>query len=276
MTSGDDLEAIEIELLLEGLYRVYGYDFRNYNRASIRRRVANRLRMDRVATVTSLLDKILHHRQEAEKLVKDFSINVTEMFRDPSFFRSFRKNAIPLLRDLPEIRIWHAGCSTGEEVVSLAILLAEEGLLAKARIYATDMNNDVLDKARKGAVPIAMMQQYTRNYLLAGGAKEFSSYYTTDCEFAYFSPQLQEQVMYFQHNLVTDYSFNEFHVILCRNVLIYFDPVLQNRVHQLFDESLDASGVLALGSKESLSFYEHADRYEAVDPAEKLYRKGKP
>lgn len=271
----NELENIEIELLLEGLYRVYGFDFRNYVRTSIRRRVVNRMRMDKLPSVTALLDRVLHDRREAGKLFEDFSIHVTEMFRDPEFFFAFRQLAVPLLRELPEIRIWHAGCSTGEEVYSMAILMQEEGLADITQIFATDMNERSLEKARAGAFPLTRMQGYTRNYLLAGGAQEFSAYYTTDNEFAYFHPSLRQNMMFFQHNLVTDRSFNEFHVIICRNVLIYFDPQLQAHVHRLFDGSLHETGILALGSKESLIYFDRADQYEPIDAAQKLYRKTK-
>ncbi|MFC3772800.1 CheR family methyltransferase [Paenibacillus sp. GCM10012303] len=274
-THTSELEKIEVSLLLEGLYRLYGFDFRNYVRTSITRRIMNRVRMEKLPSITALLDKVLHHPDMAKKLLGDFSINVTEMFRDPAFFTSFRQNVVPLLRELPEIRIWHAGCSTGEEVYSMAILLQEEGLAARTQLFATDMNEHVLERARASAFPLARMQGYTKNYLLAGGSQEFSAYYTTDHEFAYFQPELSRNIHFFQHNLVTDRSFNEFHVIICRNVLIYFDTVLQNKVHSLFDESLHPTGILALGSKESLLAVQQSGRYTAMDCSQKIYRKVK-
>ncbi|MFD0696081.1 CheR family methyltransferase [Paenibacillus sp. GCM10027628] len=274
-TAEAEREALEIDLLLEGIYRLYGYDFRNYVRTSIRRRIQNRMRLEKLPTITALLERTLHDERVAQRLMKDFSINVTEMFRDPSFFRTFRSKVVPSLRDLPAIRIWHAGCSTGEEVLSMAILLAEEGLLHKSRIFATDMNATVIEKARTRAYPLSRMQTYTKNYLQAGGSREFSAYYTTDDEHAFFTSSLMQHVTFFQHNLVVDRSFNEFHVILCRNVLIYFNMSLQNRVHELFHESLSASGFLGLGSKESLSFADCFAHYEVVDQIEKLYRKRK-
>ncbi|GAA3409803.1 CheR family methyltransferase [Paenibacillus hodogayensis] len=270
---GGEVELVEIELLLEGLYRVYGFDFRNYVRSSIRRRIMNRVRMDNLPTITALLDRVLHDRYEANKLLEDFSIHVTEMFRDPGFFFAFRQKVVPLLRELSEIRIWHAGCSTGEEVYSMAILLQEEGLGEKTQIFATDMNERILEKARTGAFPLTRMQGYTRNYLLAGGTQEFSAYYTTDHEYAYFHPSLRESTMFFQHNLATDCSFHEFHVIICRNVFIYFNPELQAQVHRLFGDSLHETGILALGSKESLIHVGHPGRYEPIDPVSKIYRK---
>src|SRR6185369_13829759 len=200
-------------------------------------------------------------------------INVTAMFRDPGFYREFRTLVVPLLRTYPFIRVWHAGCSTGEEVYSVAILLEEEGLLDRSRIYATDINDAVLHQARAGIFPLNRMQEYTENYIKAGGKSSFSEYYTAKYDGALFSPSLTKNVVFSQHNLVTDRSFSEFNVIFCRNVLIYFDRNLQNRVHALFYESLIMFGVLALGSKESLRFSQYEPCYEKLHPREKLYRK---
>ncbi|CAM3547798.1 protein-glutamate O-methyltransferase CheR [Paenibacillus lupini] len=265
-------ESIEIELLIEGLYRAYGQDFRHYLRSSIRRRIRNRMCMDGVATVTELLGKVLHEPDYVNKLVNDFSIKVTEMFRDPSFFHAFREKAVPMLRKLPEIRIWHAGCSTGEEVYSMAILLHEEDLLDKARIYATDMSEWAIDQAKSGKFPLKRMQAFTKNYLHAGGSKEFSGYYSTDSDYAIFNSSLADQMIFAQHNLATDSTFNEFHVILCRNVMIYFDPELQNRVHKLFHDSLSADGILALGSMEYL-IAPWKQHYEELADGERLFKK---
>src|SRR3954452_19428834 len=195
------------------------------------------------------------------------------MFRDPLFNETFRRDVIPLLRTLPFIRIWHAGCSTGEEVYSIAILLSEEGLYERSRIYATDINDVVLQQAKAGIFPINRMQEYTENYIRAGGKKSFSEYYTAKYDGALFSPSLTRNVVFSQHNLVTDRSFSEFNIIFCRNVLIYFDRTLQNRVHSLFYESLVMFGILALGSKESLKFSQYEPCYEKLSPTEKLYRK---
>ncbi|MBD0383144.1 CheR family methyltransferase [Paenibacillus sedimenti] len=274
-TAETEREALEVDLLLEGIYRLYGYDFRNYMRTSIRRRIQNRMKLEKLPSITALLERALHDERVAQRLMKDFSINVTEMYRDPSFFRAFRTVVVPSLRELPAIRVWHAGCSTGEEVLSMAILLEEEGLLHKTRIFATDMNATVIEKARTRAYPLSRMQTYTKNYLQAGGSREFSAYYTTNDEHAFFASALMQNVTFFQHNLVTDRSFNEFHVILCRNVLIYFNVTLQNRAHELFHESLSVGGFLGLGSKESLTFVDCFGHYEVVDQVEKLYRKRK-
>jgi chemotaxis protein methyltransferase CheR len=195
------------------------------------------------------------------------------MFRDPTFYRAFREKVVPLLRTYPFIRIWAAGCSTGEETYSLAIVLREEGLYDRTRIYATDINDRVLEQARAGRFPLEKMREYTGNYLRAGGTEEFSQYYTVEGEMARFSSELCDQVVFAQHNLVSDAPFNEFNVIVCRNVMIYFGKTLQDRVHELFYDSLETLGILAMGHKESIRFTRHEERYEALDQQEKLYRK---
>lgn len=269
----NELQEIEINLLLEGLYQKYGYDFRGYVRASLCRRILNRMKAERLPTITALLEKVLHEQGYLERLLNDLSIRMTEMYRDPDFFAAFRNEVVPLLRELPEIRIWHAGCATGEEVYSMAILIQEEGLADKTTIYATDMNEKALTAAQKGAFPLKKMQQYTKNYLKAGGSKAFSEYYTTDHQFAYFQPSLAEKLIFAQHNLVTDGSFNEFHVILCRNVMIYFDHGLQQQVHRLMYNSLAAGGFIGLGSKESLLFMPKGIQYAEFNLHERIYRK---
>ena len=268
-----DLEKIEIELLLEAIHRQYGFDFRSYAYASVRRRIWKRIQAEGLQTVSALQDRVLHDAKAMERLLLNLSVNVTAMFRDPSFYKAFRTTVIPLLRTYPFIRVWHAGCSTGEEVYSMAILFMEEGLYDRARIYATDINDTVLQQARAGIFPLDKMQEYTQNYLRAGGTRSFSEYYTAAYDGALFSPALRERVVFAQHNLVDDRSFSEFNVILCRNVMIYFDRTLQNRVHELFYESLPVYGILALGSKESLRFSSYEDRYEELDAREKIYRK---
>ena len=268
-----ELERVEIEILLEGIFRHYGFDFRSYAYASLRRRLWKRIRAEALQTVSGLQERVLHDRDAMERLLLDLSVNVTSMFRDPNFYRAFRAEVVPLLRTYPFIRVWHAGCSTGEEVYSMAILLKEEGLYERARVYATDINEVVLGEARAGIFPLEKMQEYTQNYLRAGGTRSFSEYYTAAYGGALFSPSLKENVVFAQHNLVTDRSFSEFNVILCRNVMIYFDRSLQNRVHELFYESLPTYGILALGSKESLKFSKYEDCYEAINQREKIYRK---
>jgi chemotaxis protein methyltransferase CheR len=268
-----DLERIEIELLLEGVFRHYGFDFRSYAYASIRRRLWKRIEAEELSSVSELQARVLHEPAAMERLLLDLSVSVTAMFRDPGFYVTFRNQVVPLLRTYPFIRIWHAGCSTGEEVYSIAILLEEEGLLERSRIYATDINDAVLQQAKAGIFPLNRMQEYTENYIRAGGRRSFSEYYTAKYDGALFSPSLTKNVVFSQHNLVTDRSFSEFNVIFCRNVLIYFDRELQNRVHQLFYDSLTMFGILALGSKESLRFSQYEPCYEKLHPREKLYRK---
>ena len=274
LTYDSQLEKMEIELLLEAIYRHYGFDFRSYAFSSIRRRIWKRVNAEGLSNVTALQERILHDSKVMERLLLDLSINVTAMFRDPGFYRAFREDVVPLLRTYPFIRVWHAGCSTGEEVYSMAILLEEEGLLARSRLYATDINEVVLQQARAGIFPLERMQEYTENYIKAGGKRSFSEYYVAKYDGALFSPALTEHVVFSQHNLVTDRSFSEFNVILCRNVLIYFDKSLQARVQGLFYDSLVHFGILGLGSKESPKFSQYEDCYEQI-AAEKIYRKAR-
>ena len=269
----DDLEEIELSLLLEGVFRQYGFDFREYAPASLRRRVWRRVFAEGLQTVSALQDKLLHDPACMERLLLDLSINVTAMFRDSSFYIAFREKVVPFLRTYPFTRIWVAGCSTGEEVVSIAISLKEQGLLDRALIYATDMDSEVLAKARTNSFPLDRIQGYTRNYIEAGGSESFSAYYTVHADRAVFDSKLMRDVVYAQHNLATDRSFNEFHLVICRNVLIYFGRELQDRVLQLFDESLSRRGVLALGRKETIRSTAVEDRYEPLVETEKIYRR---
>jgi chemotaxis protein methyltransferase CheR len=269
----DDLERIEIDVLLEAIYRRYGFDFREYAYASLKRRLWRRIHAERLHSVSGLQERVLHDPDCMERLLLDLSINVTAMFRDPSFYVAFREKVVPLLRTYPFTRIWNAGCSTGEEVYSLAILLAEEGVYDRARIYATDINEEVLARAKAGVFPLDKMREYTSNYIRAGGKTAFSEYYVAAYDGARFSPSLVENVVFAQHNLVSDRSFNEFNVVVCRNVLIYFDRTLQARVHELFHESLARFGVLALGHRETIRFTPFEDAYEALDADERIYRK---
>lgn len=268
-----ELEQIEIELLLSGIHRLYGYDFRNYALPSLRRRIWHHVHAEGLTSISALQDKVLHDRDCFERLVYNLSIPVTEMFRDPDLFLTFRKKVVPLLRTYPYIRIWHAGCSTGEEVYSMAILLHEEGLYDKARIYATDMNSKSLQQAKEGVYDIKRMKQYTKNYLEAGGNRSFSEYYTAKYNSVIFHPFLKKNMIFAEHNLATDRSFNEFNVIFCRNVMIYFNDELRNHVHGLFHESLNHFGILVLGAKETIHFTDFSDSYEALDRVEKIYRK---
>lgn len=269
----DKVEDIEIDLLLEGLYRAHGFDFRDYSRASIKRRIYELLRAEKLDTVSAFQNKILHDNACLERFLLGVSVHATAMFRDPSFYLTFRKRVVPLLRTYPTVQIWIAGCSTGEEVYSLAILLEEERLYGKSRIYATDISQAVLRRAREGIFPLAAMRDYTTNYHQAGGTHEFSDYYTAQYDSVMFSPSLRSNVVFSEHNLATDGSFNEFQVILCRNVMIYFNKDLQARVHNLLYDSLSMFGVFGLGNKESLKFTPRAAFYEHLNEKDKLYRK---
>ena len=269
----DDLEPLETQLLLEAIFRRYGFDFRQYARASLKRRLWRRVHAEGLTTISGLQEKVLHDPACMERLLLDLSINVTAMFRDPTFYTAFREKVVPLLRTYPFTRIWNAGCSTGEETYSLAILLHEEGVLERCRIYATDINEAVLEQARTGVYALDKMRDYTQNYIRAGGTRSFSEYYVAKYDGAQFSRSLVDNVVFAQHNLVSDRSFNEFNVIVCRNVMIYFDRLLQDKVHDLFYESLAMLGVLALGHKESIRFTRHVESYEELDALEKLYRK---
>jgi len=268
-----DLENLEIDLLLEGIFQQYGFDFRDYARGSIKRRLWRRVYAEGLESISGLQERVLHDQDTMNRLLEDLSINVTSMFRDPEFYMAIRQKVVPLLRTYPFIRIWNAGCSTGEETYSLAILLREEGLFDKSKIYATDINDTVIDLAKRGVFPLDKMRDYTENYIAAGGKTAFSEYYTANGQGARFNESLTENIIFAQHNLVSDRSFNEFQMIICRNVMIYFDRSLQERVHGLFYSSLGMSGVLALGRKESIKFTRHAAAYEEIDLNEKLYKR---
>jgi chemotaxis protein methyltransferase CheR len=268
-----EFEDIEIDLLLEGLFRAYGFDFRDYSRASLKRRIFELMRAENLVTVSAFQDRILHDEACLERLLLGLSVHATAMFRDPSFYVAFRRKVVPLLRTYPTVQIWVAGCSTGEEVYSLAILLQEERLYERCRIYATDISRAVLRKARDGIFPLSAMREYTNNYQQAGGTNEFSDYYTARYDSVIFNSGLKSNVIFSEHNLATDGSFNEFQVIFCRNVMIYFNKDLQARVHNLLYDSLSMFGVFGLGNKESLKFTPRAPFYEHLNDHDKLYRK---
>jgi Methylase of chemotaxis methyl-accepting proteins len=269
----DSVEAIELELLLEAVVRHYGYDFRNYARTSMRRRIWKLVKDEDVQTISGLQDRILHDPAAWERFLQGISVSVSAMFRDPHFFQAFRRHAVPVLRTYPFIRIWQAGCSLGEEAYSLAILLSEEGLYDRSLIYATDINEATLRQAREGIYPAELIQKYTHNYIQAGGQRSFSEYYTARYGFALLRPALRKNIVFSQHNLVSDGAFNEFNAVLCRNVMIYFNHELQERTHTLFHDSLAMFGILGLGSKESVRFLPHEKFYEQFEPGEKLYRR---
>ncbi len=269
----DNIEKIELNLFLEAMYQRYGYDFRHYAQASVRRRVRHLLVKSGCTRISEMVPRLLYDEIFAQGAIFDFSITVTEMFRDPQFYAALRQKVIPYLKTYPFIKVWHAGCATGEEVYSLAILLQEEGLYERATIFATDFNEVVLDKAREGIYPLKDMRQYTDNYQRAGGTRSFADYYHAQYESAIMEQALKKNITFAGHNLVTDGVFGEMHLILCRNVLIYFDKTLQNRVLSLFADSLDHSGFLGLGSKETLQFSTVANFFKVIDERAKLYQK---
>lgn len=262
----------ELDTLINELYERYGYDFTNYARASLKRRVNRLLVIDRIPSFAELLYKIRDEADYLPHVVEEITVNVTEMFRDPQTFRLIREKLLPVLATHPFIRIWHAGCATGEEVYSMAILLEEANLLHKSLLYATDLNPTVVENIKKGIFPLSQMKQYSENYILSGGKKLFSDYYTAKYDWARFDERIRTKMIAATHNLVSDRSFNSFQLIFCRNVLIYFDKPLQDKVLELFDDSLDKLGFLVLGAKENIRFAKIARKYEQLEK-EKIWRK---
>lgn len=262
----------ELEVLINDVYEYYGYDFSGYSKASFKRRVDRLYRMDGFVNFPEMLSKVRYEPEYFKRLVEEITVNVTELFRDPMFYKVLREEIVPQLATKPFIRIWHAGCSTGEEVYSMAILLQEAGLLNKSLLYATDINPVVLEVAKKGIFPLRMMKQYSENYIASGGKKDFSHYYTANYGFAKFGEDLVSKMVFSQHNLVSDRSFNEFDLILCRNVLIYFDKELQERALELFDDSLAKLGYLALGTKETIKFSSIQSRFKQHNK-DKIWKK---
>jgi chemotaxis protein methyltransferase CheR len=265
-----DTEVDEIILLLK---RQYGYDFANYSMASFKRRVRRVMDINHLNDFYSLKYAVLNEKSFEAQLLENITVNVTEMFRDPHFYKLLAEKVLPVLGSYPTIKIWHAGCSTGEEVFSLGILLHEAGLLKRCRIYATDVNPGNIEKAAQGIISARMMKDYTQNYVKAGGKSDFSSYYTARYEHAIVRRDLRERIVFSQHNLVSDEVFNEFQLVCCRNVLIYFNRILQNRVLNLFYNSLAPLGYLALGTKESLLFADVRENFDTIDGAAKIFRR---
>jgi chemotaxis protein methyltransferase CheR len=268
-----DISEPEISLLLEAVYQKYGYDFRRYSEAHIRRRIINRMVMSGVEDISKMESMVLNDDAFASKLLQDLSITVTEMFRDPAFYKSLRENVIPILKTYPFIKIWHAGCSTGEEAYSMSILIQEEGLYDRTTIYATDFNQRALNQAKEGIFSNQMIKEYTTNYQLSGGKESFSDYYTSGYDNVIMNQSLKKNIVWANHNLVTDSVFAEVHLILCRNVLIYFETDLQNKVQSLFYESLINGGILCLGSKESLHLAELHQGYTGLDINQRIFKK---
>jgi chemotaxis protein methyltransferase CheR len=269
---GDVFEN-EVEILIQEINTKYGYNFNGYARASINRRIRRFMTNKNLSTINELKDFIFNDSAHFENFLQEITVNVTEMFRDPTFFLSLRKNVIPILSTYPHIKIWDAGCSTGEELFSLAILLKEEGLLDRTKIYATDINQKVLRQAKEGIYNAHNIASYTSAYYAAGGKEEFSSYYRSNYGCLKFSSELIRNVIFYPHNLASDFSFNEFHLIICRNVLIYFNKELQERVFKLFNESLVNLGYLGLGKKETLALSALNSKFELTDKENRIYRK---
>ncbi|UOE39494.1 CheR family methyltransferase [Chryseobacterium oryzae] len=255
----------EVEYLIKDVYDLYGYDFSDYSRASFKRRVNRICLIDKFTSFAELRYTLMNEPDYLKRFIEEITVNVTEMFRDPSFFKALREKILPQLGTYPLIRIWVAGCSTGEEAYSVAILLKEANLYHKSLIYGTDLNPSVLESARAGVFPLQQMKLYSENYILSGGKKDFSDYYTANYNSVVFDKSLKEKLILSTHNLVSDSSFNSFQLIICRNVLIYFDRNLQERVFNLFDNSLENLGFLALGAKETLRFSKLDKNYHQID-----------
>ncbi len=268
-----ELEHIEINLFLEAIFQRWGYDFRNYSRASIQRRIRRLLDELGTDSVSALIPEVLHSRTFLAQVVDALSIHVSEMFRDPPFFMALRVEVVPYLRTYPFLKVWHAGCAGGEEVYSLAILFKEEGLYDRTTFFATDFNANIVEKAKAGIYSLENLQGYTANYQKAGGNAAFSSYFHAEYGSAIIDGSLKKNITFALHNLATDGVFGEMHLIICRNVLIYFDAALQARVFSLFDDSLTHGGILAIGSKESHSPSGLTDCYEAINAKWRLFKK---
>ncbi len=270
-----EIENIEVGLLLDALLKRYGYDFRHYAKPSLKRRIRKTLEDTSCEHISELIPLLLYDSTLMEQLVYNISVTVTEMFRDPPFFKYLREHIVPYLKTYPFIKIWHAGCATGEEVYSMAILLKEEGLYDRCTILATDFNDMALKKAREGIYPAKDIKLFTANYANAGGKNSFSDYYHAKYDSALFKKSLRKNITFANHNLSTDGVFGEMHLVICRNVLIYFDKNLQDHVLKLFDKSLIHDGYLALGTKETIHFSDIEKNYEVMHNKVKIYRKKK-
>lgn len=267
------LNDTDIAILLDDFIDDYGYDFTQYSKASLKRRLERVAGMDKITDFSVFRSLIRSSADYFHRVVTEISVNVTEMFRDPDYFRTIKEIILPQLANQPLIRIWHAGVATGEEAYSMAILLEESGLLHKSLIYATDINTQVIRKAKEAVFPLVALQQYSRNYLQAGGQRDFSSYYTANYHMAQFDTRLTARMIFSTHNLVSDTSFNAFDLVFCRNVLIYFEKELQSKVLQLFDNSLLRNGYLVLGSKENIRFSDVAGHFMQLQAPMKIWRK---
>lgn len=267
------ISELEVTSLLDAVYRAYGYDFRQYSPAHIKRRIMNRMALSGFTELSQMQSRILKDEVFAARFLQDLSITVTEMFRDPGFYKSLRENVIPILKTYPFIKIWHAGCATGEEAYSMAIMFQEEELSERTTIYATDFNQRALNQAKEGIFSNELIKEYTINYQLAGGKRSFSDYYTSYYDNVIMNQNLKKNIVWANHNLVTDSVFAEVHLILCRNVLIYFERELQNKVQRLFYDSLINGGILCLGSKEGLRFSDVYEFYSELDKKQRIFKK---
>ncbi len=272
-TAGNDLEEIEIRLLLEGIRLCYGYDFREYALPPLRRSLLGAMSREGVSTISAFQDRVLHDAGCMQRFLGAVGVNVTTMFRDADVVRCIREEVAPLLRTYPWARVWVAGCATGEEVYSLAIALEEEGALRRTSIYATDLNDDMLAVARTGSYPLDRVRRYEDAYQRAGGKGRLDDFYSVTGRTARFNRELQANITWARHNLATDASFNDFHLVVCANVLIYFSPSLQERAHRLLYDSLVRHGFLALGRRESLVCCPDRDHYEQVRDGVSVFKK---
>lgn len=272
MSHQPSLRNVELDCLLEAIFQYYGYDFRNYTKASLKRRVDQFMILKRLQHISEIIPLVLHDEREFDQFVNAMTVCVTDMFRDYEVFKYLREQVIPILKTYSRINIWHAGCATGEEVYSMAILLHEEGLLERSRLYATDLNRDSISRAKNAIYPAEKIKQFTKNYQNAGGTASFSDYYHANYQSAKLKQFLLERVTFSYHNLVTDHVFSEMHLIFCRNVLIYFDQDLQDKVFELVRDSLTHKGFLVLGDKESLHFSSVKNDFEAMDERLRIFR----
>lgn len=273
MMTEEQLNILESKLLLEAVHKVYGYDFRQYAEATLQRRLTNWLETSEFATFSEAQSRILRDRNLFDSLLCGITVNVTEMFRDPAFFKAIREQVVSYLKTYPFVKIWHAGCASGEEAYSMAILLYEEGLSDRFRIYATDINQKVISKARKGIYPLGDLQRFTQNYQSAGGKAAFAEYYTARYDHAILSSKLRDSIVFAEHNLACDAGFGDMNLILCRNVMIYFKEQLKERVLELFDSCLMPGGFLCLGTKETLVNRSIAGGYQLLVPRMQIYQK---
>lgn len=266
------MQPIDLKSFFEFIYDLSGYDFRSYSSATLQRRVEAFQVKNKFVEIEQMKVALQEQKNLMLEFIESMTIQVTEMFRDPEFYRFLRENVFDILRTYPRIKIWHAGCSNGAEVYSMAILLHEAGLLERARLYATDINQEALKQAHNGVYDIRNMQQFTKNYQLAGGQADFADYYHADSHSAIMERELKKHLLFSFHNLATDWVFTEAHMIICRNVLIYFDKPLQDRVFDLFENSLVRKGLLGLGSKESLRFSNVADKFHPLSTEQRVFQ----